>query len=360
MKKLLISLLFFSSVYGATDFYDAYVYYKSGEYKQALLMFKKLANQNSDNDAAYILGYMYEHGEGVEVDEKEAAKWYKLSSRGYYFDEKKNTSREILKEKKKLYKSISKGFDSETLKTIEQYSQSIYSFKAYGTNYFIPVSYRVDGNRYANTYGHNAQVVETEFQFSVCYDYCANILGLNEVYSLAYTQHSFWQLYETSAYFRETNYNPEAFVSIPVGYIRNFDFFKMIRLSFAHQSNGRGGAEERSWNYVEASLYFQFGPTFVNLKLWKNVGDLKYNEDLMEYLGYGSLTLLVPYKKNLFKLTGRNPFNHKGSIEGSYTYPLTDENNLFFYLKAFHGFDESLISYDERVTKVGIGFSISR
>ena len=360
MKKLLTSLLLFSSLYSATDFDDAYVYYKAGEFQKALPLFKNLANKNRDNDAAYILGYMYEHGEGVDIDKVEATRWYKLSSHGYYFDDKKNASRETVKETKKLYKSIDKDLDEETLKTIEQYSQSIYSLKAYETNYFIPVSYRADDARYGDTNGHNAQAVETEFQISVRYDYGANILGLNEVYSLAYTQHSFWQLYETSAYFRETNYNPAAFVTIPVGYTRNFDFFKMIRFSFAHQSNGRGGYEERSWNYVEASLYFQFGPTFVNLKLWKDVGNLSYNDDLMEYMGYGSLTLLLPYKKNLFKLTGRNPFNHKGAIEGSYTYPLTDEDNLFLYLKAFHGFGESLISYDERVTKIGIGFSISR
>ena len=360
MKKLLISLLFLSTLYGATEFDDAYVFYKAGDFQKALPLFKKLANKNSDNDAAYILGYMYEHGEGVDVNKTESTKWYKLSSHGYYFDDKKDASRETLKETKKLYQSINKDLDPETLKTIEQYSQSTYSLKAYDTNYFIPLSYRADGARYSDTNGHHAQAVETEFQISVRYDYGANLLGLNEVYSFAYTQHSFWQLYEESAYFRETNYNPEAFVTIPVGYTHNIDFFKMIRFAFAHQSNGRGGAEERSWNYLETSLYFQFGPTFVNLKLWKNVGDLKYNEDLMDYMGYGSLTLLVPYKKNLFKLTGRNPFSHKGSIEGSYTYPLTEENNLFLYLKAFHGFGESLISYDQRVTKVGIGFSISR
>ena len=360
MKKLLISLLFLSTLYGATDFDDAYTSYKAGEFQKALPLFKELAKKNSDNDAAYLLGYMYEHGEGVDIDKEEATKWYKLSSHGYYFDQKKNASRETVKETKKLYRSIDKNLDEETLKTIEQYSQSMYSLKAYDTNYFIPASYRADQGSYGETNGHSAKAVETEFQISVRYDYGANILGLNEVYSFAYTQHSFWQLYEKSAYFRETNYNPEAFVTIPMGYTQNFDFFKMIRFAFAHQSNGRGGAEERSWNYVEASLYFQVGPTFLNLKLWKDVGDLSYNEDLMDYMGYGSLTLLVPYKKNLFKLTSRNPFSHKGSIEGSYTYPLTQENNLFLYLKAFHGFGESLISYDKRVTKVGIGFSISR
>jgi len=78
------------------------------------------------------------------------------------------------------------------------------------------------------------------------------------VYSVAYTQLSFWQFYADSAYFRESNYNPEFFVTILLADAITRDFLKGTRIGLAHQSKGRGGRKERSWNYVHAALFFQY------------------------------------------------------------------------------------------------------
>jgi len=221
------------------------------------------------------------------------------------------------------------------------------------------VSYRIDG-KYPPTYGHSAKTAETEFQFSIKYDFYANLFGLSEVYSIGYTQKSFWQLYASSAFFRETNYNPEIFLTIPIAHVKRFDYFKAIRLNFEHQSNGRGGAEERSWNFVMATFFLQTGFFFTELRAWKDVGELKYNLDLMEYLGYGEVRLIFPYKKHILKFISRNSFSDKRATEFNYSYPVTRDNDLFLYVKGFTGYGESLIDYNHQVNKIGIGFSISR
>jgi len=355
MRKLITIILFVSSVFGATAFEDAYGVYKKDDFNKSMKMFTKLVDEDKDYDAAYILGYMYEHGEGCDVDIQKSQKYYKFSSHGYYWQFKPDPSRDIDKEHTKLYGSLEKSDNEITQETIKQYSQSLYNIKAYGANYFLPISYRYNG-KYPQTNGHDALDVETEFQLSIKYNFAANIVGLNEIYSVSYTQVSFWQLYADSAYFRETNYNPEAFITVPVP----TGSLKAVKVAFAHQSNGRGGIEERSWNFVSSSFYFQTGFFFTKLKLWHNVFSLEYNPDLMHYLGYGEIELIVPYKHHMLKLKSRNTFSDKRATEVNYSYPMFGSKDLFFYAKAFSGYGESLIDYDNKVNKIGIGFSISR
>ena len=359
MTKFLLIISLFITLQASTEFEDAYELYKMRNFKESLPLFTNLAKVENDYDAAYILGYMYEHGEGCKEDLQASQKWYKFASRGYYWQSQPDPSRDIKKETRKLYKSIKKPLDIETAETIKQYAESLYSIKAHRANYFLPLSYR-DNGKYPLTYGHDSFKVETEYQFSIKYDFYANLLGLSEVYSIGYTQKSFWQLYAKSAFFRETNYNPEIFTTIPVAHIRHFEYLKALRLSFEHQSNGRGGVEERSWNYVVGTFYIQMGAIFTEIKFWKDVGSLEYNPDLMSYLGHGQLKLIFPYKTHIFKLISRNSLSDKRATEINYSYPVTRAKDLFLYVKAFSGYGESLIDYNHKVNKIGIGFSISR
>ena len=60
---------------------------------------------------------------------------------------------------------------------------------------------------------------------------------------VAYTQKSFWQIYnaEYSRPFREINYEPELILNFPV----NFKLFgfktRMVGIAFNHLSNGKSG-----------------------------------------------------------------------------------------------------------------------
>ncbi len=360
MRFFILLLIAGTLLFSATKFEEGYLVYKTGDFKSALKMFQTLAEEENDSDAAYLLGYMYEHGEGCTIDKKEADRWYKISSKGYYLRAQDDTSRDINKEKRKLYENLEKPLDKETQTTLRRYAQSLYNIKAHNANYFLPISYRTNG-QYEQTNGHNAQDIETEFQLSIKYDFAANILDLSEVYTFAYTQLSFWQLYETSAYFRETNYNPEFFVTFPISEFNDAQLVRAVRLSFAHQSNGRGGREERSWNYLSASTYFQYKLLFTELKLWYRVNiTTDYNPELIDYMGYGHIKFTLPYKKHMAKLLVRNNFSGEYAVELNYSYPAFGRDDLFFYVKGFSGYGESLIDFDNRIDKIGFGFSISR
>ena len=357
MKKTLLFLFFIiSTLFADLNYQSVYAEYKAKKYKQALHGFTTLFEQQKDLDAAYILGYMYEHGEGCDVDTKKAMYYYKEASRGFYFQRKADPTRDAKKEQKHIFSSVNDLNDSETYNTVKQYAQSLYNIKAYKANYFLPVSYRY-GGEYTPIGTHDIRSIEIEFQVSIRYDFATNFLNMREIYSFAYTQRSFWQAYGDSAYFRESNYNPEFFATFPLKY----KHVKAFRFALAHQSNGRGGIDERSWNYAAGSLFFQTGLLFTEVKLWHRFKDsVDYNPELIDYMGHGHVEFIFPYKKHLMKLLLRSNFSGKNAVEFSYSYPFFGSKDLFFYLKTFNGYGESLIDFDNKIDKVGFGFSISR
>ena len=359
--KLFLSLCFTAILlFASTEFEEAYLVYESGDYNSSIKLFHELVAQHNDHDAAYLLGRMYERGEGCEADEELSHAWYKVSSRGYYYQLRHQTTRSLDKEQEKLYESLQRSDDIITQNTIRQYTQSLYSLKPHAATYFLLASYK-HGEPYPDTNGHPAKQLETEFQISLKFNYASNLFGFGEIYSIGYTQKSFWQLYSDSAYFRETNYNPEAFVTFPIHNIVSIDYLKAVRLSFEHQSNGRGGAQERSWNYLSSSFYFQYKAIFAEVKLWHRLPDpTDYNPDLLEYLGHGHLQFMLPYRQHLAKLLLRSSFHGKSAVEVNYSHPVFGRDDLFVYLKAFSGYAESLIDYNHKVNKIGLGFSISR
>jgi phospholipase A1 len=360
MKIIFILLFILTTLFSSTKFEDAYKIYKDGDFKKSIELFKKLASDENDLDAAYILAYMYEYGEGCEVNVALSSKWYKVSSRGYYFRGKNNVRRDIEKQQRRLYESIKKSENSQTQDTIRQYTQSLYNIKAHKANYFLHISYRHNGS-YKDINGHKSHNIETEFQVSMKFDVTSDLFGLDEIYTVAYTQKAFWQLYATSAFFRETNYNPELYVTIPFSEVTDNKFVKAIKFAFEHESNGRGGEDERSWNFLSSSIYFQYSYLFTELKLWYRISDTNdYNPKLIDYMGYGHIEFMLPYENHFFKLKLRNNFSGNGSIEVNYSYPILGRKDLFLYIKAFGGYGESLIDYDEHINKVGIGLSISR
>ena len=74
-KQGLILALAFSSKLWAGDFEDAEVAYKQQDYTKAFAKYTLAANQ-SNAQAKFMIGKMYQEGRGVEQNENKAAIWY--------------------------------------------------------------------------------------------------------------------------------------------------------------------------------------------------------------------------------------------------------------------------------------------
>ena len=67
----------------ADDLDDGLAAYNDGDYATALKLWKPLAEQG-DAEAQYNLGQMYQYGEGVRKDAKEAARWYRMAANKHH------------------------------------------------------------------------------------------------------------------------------------------------------------------------------------------------------------------------------------------------------------------------------------
>jgi phospholipase A1 len=370
---LFVSLVFSSPLSAQTLYDDAVEAYNKGNDAHAFKAFKIHYTNTLDEDAAYYIALMYEEGRGVDKNLTLSNKWYKISAKRYYKVNANSYDHAFNKQRRFFFQNTDRIADKETKQTIQEMIEGRYEFKAHNQNYFLPFGTQkhvypsyVASDEYTNR--------EAEFQFSVRFDIKRNLLGLDEVYSGAFTQRSFWQIYAHSAPFRENNYMPELFVTIPWLDGSTLTSLRTITLGMAHQSNGQGRTEvataetlanrSRSWNFLYANLRFQWGAALIDLKAWKRIVEDEAtddNPDLTSYIGHSSLTLTLPYKKLVATSVIRyNAKYDRGSFELNLSYPIYGRENIFWYAKVFSGYGESLIDYNTNITKSSFGLSFSR
>jgi len=261
----------------------------------------------------------------------------------------------------------------KTKSSMQKWLDSDFGLQPYRVNYILP--YGVSNKSYiSNIPNVNYKNVEAELQVSLMLKVADNIFGLNEKYYFAYTHQAFWQLYINSAPFRESLYNPEAYVLIPIQDTTSGIGLRSVKFAYAHKSNGQPetstvtfasnqslGNLSRSINFIYSELRFQHDTLVTDLKFWlpipedKNTND---NPDIMDYVGYSSVKFTYFLHDHMFTLMGRgNIATQRGALEVTYSYPL---GNNFLYMKLFSGYGESLIDYSNKRTKFSIGFSFSR
>ncbi|MBU0720998.1 phospholipase A [bacterium] len=265
--------------------------------------------------------------------------------------------------------------DIEAKKSMKNFIDGSFGLKPYRVNYILPYGYAsksyssyIPEEEYKN--------IEAELQVSLKINVGYNLFGLNEMYYISYTHKAFWQIYTKSSPFRETNYNPDAFVIFPIADTKSVFKLKSLKIAIAHLSNGQGNNEDvifptgytnpgnrsRSVNYFYTTLSMQHGVLLSDLQIWLPLtvnGDLSDNPDIVDYTGYANLKLSYFYDSHMFTLMGRMcATSGQGAIEGTYSYPLTDD--VYLYTKLFSGYGESLIDYNNNITKFSVGFSFSR
>jgi phospholipase A1 len=243
----------------------------------------------------------------------------------------------------------------------------LYTITAHHANYFLLGSYAAErpGNATFTPGGASgiaAQKVESKFQISLKALLMQDAFnGAGDIFA-GYTQRSFWQMYNRSAPFRETDYEPELWLRRVVNTSVLGWNVSTVALGLNHQSNGRGDDYSRSWNRVLGSVALERGDYAVVVRPWWRIPEAEAkdnNPDITKYMGRFDLNLLARYGQNSFALMLRNNLaahENRGAVQLGWTYPLTP--TIKAYLQLFSGYGESLIDYKLRQTSVGAGIQL--
>ena len=261
-------------------------------------------------------------------------------------------------------------------------------------DYFLLVAYNNTPNR--NTMldvdpNARAQNTEAKFQLSgKVRPFPDNLLGKHFDFWVGYTQRSFWQMYNSpfSAPFRDTNYEPEGFLSFHTKYVINLFGhhlldLRVINAGFVHQSNGRSVPLSRSWNRLFAEFCFERvfdreqkgGRNEFDLfvKPWYRLPENEEhddNPDISKYLGYGEIQGVYYWKDYRFGMMLRNnlrPSNNKGALQLEASIPFgsmpllrhIQSERISFYLQYFTGYGESLLDYNSSANRISAGIMIN-
>ncbi|RRQ22063.1 phospholipase A [Thiohalobacter thiocyanaticus] len=240
-------------------------------------------------------------------------------------------------------------------------------------NYLLPATYNFSPNSDPFDVSEGElQKWEFKFQLSFKFPLVRGLFNDRSSIFLAYTNQSYWQAYnrEFSSAFRETNHEPELFLT----YLPDYSLFgidaRLLQVGLSHQSNGRGGVLSRSWNRLYADLVFERGNFAFSLKPWYRIPEPKKksptdatgddNPDIEDFMGYGELRLAYKLDGHSLSLMLRSNLSRsdpRGAVELGWSFPLT--RRVKGYAQYFDGYGESLIDYDAHIRRIGIGIALT-
>lgn len=274
----------------------------------------------------------------------------------------------VKKQVKKALTAITTNKTSVLQKSLHRQAKELHNplgILFYQPNYVMPFYYTgsTDQAVYQGHTPDNQKVKSEEFKFQISFQVPLwhNMFRIDHrpvSLNMSYTQLSYWQFYAKSQYFRETNYEPQVFLA------SNFYKNWLGRIGVDHQSNGRGGSTERSWNRVFADVVFSRNHWIFSIEPWmlifKSESSDLHNPQIADYLGHEQFVIAYQFNnkaeasiliRNVEHLTTRM------TEIASFSYPVSKHINL--YLQVFHGYGQSLIEYNHKTTSAGIGIALS-
>ena len=247
----------------------------------------------------------------------------------------------------------------------EKSDDNPYTIILYQPTYIAPFSYNSSFSQatQADTPDYQGlNNIETQFQFSVKASVFRNLFNYRNSLNLAYTQLSFWQVYTNSPFFRETNYQPEIFLeNIFDKKLKAGWYFHSLNLGFIHDSNGRGGNFERSWNRVYTEIIFSNRNWMLSIRPWYIIQgqSLENNRDIAKFLGYERVIIAYKFYNQVLSLQSYNleHIGSKASFELTWSIPVIKQ--LRFYVKGFSGYGQSLIDYNHYTNNISVGLALN-
>lgn len=240
--------------------------------------------------------------------------------------------------------------------------EDIYQLKIFDNNYVLPLYQTQSPNeayyRPQNPNHDDISKTNLQFQISLKYGLANNLFTDNDGIYVAYNQVANWQAYDTSAYFRDVQYQPQIFWFWQHG--DNNQAWQSTSIGSEHQSNGKGGVYERSWNRAYVAFLFSFDDLKISVKPWlrMELSSTDYNPDIEDFMGYGMVRADWYLDDHQISLSLRNLAESgfsKGYEELSWRFPLF--KGVKGYLKLQSGFGMTISDYDHFDNAVGIGFA---
>ncbi len=224
------------------------------------------------------------------------------------------------------------------------------SFTIYQDNYFLT---GVPSNEAVTK-----KTADAKFQISFKERLTNAELPFSTYMFLTYTQKSFWNIYEKSSPFSETNYNPA--IGIGKFLVSKDLYLHVVALTFEHESNGKDSTSSRSWNRISMHYMIPLSKkASLFVKGWIPFGYKTDNPDLIKYVGYGEINYIQKSdnERFIFEITLKKgaSWDSKGSINSQLAFRLTKNTNQYISIQYYHGYAESLINYQEKTQMIRIG-----
>lgn len=243
-------------------------------------------------------------------------------------------------------------------------------------NYFLPLSYNKNPNQEPFEEAGDDEQLDNEeflFQLSMKVAIWEHVLGHRTNLFFAYTGRFWWQAYnsEISAPFRETNHEPEVFLSFEphwdLGDWQATDF----SIGLVHQSNGRSLPLSRSWNRIYLTAAVERNDWVIAVKPWYRLREDEKddpndssgddNPDIEFYMGHFELLVGKRLGEHKFDALIRNNLRseNRGAVQLDWSFPLWETTKLRGYVQYFNGYGESLIDYNARSDRISVGFIVT-
>jgi phospholipase A1/A2 len=204
-----------------------------------------------------------------------------------------------------------------------------------------------------------------EYQFSLKYkvlDVKGDWDPLTHLY-FAYTQTSFWDVFSKNPAFYDTSYKPSGFLYYPDVFQNNF-FQLDLQFGGEHESNGRGGALERSMNTIylqpTATLDLPYNLQFsLQPRAWVYIYVGDNNPNMDDYHGYAdlraALTWLDPNSVEKIQVSMKFTLGDDGSHAGLLYdlrfnlagVPVLRKFNPSIQVQYFTGYGQTLLQYNQ-------------
>lgn len=200
---------------------------------------------------------------------------------------------------------------------------------------------------------------ELKFQVSFQMPLATELFGGNTDLLFAYTSVAWWQTFNNDIAnpFRETNYEPEFIFRT----YANKDILGLNlvnwELGYNHQSNGQSEPTSRGWDRAVGSAAFELTDnTVFGLRAWHILDSQDNNSDIERYMGYGEFFLGWVPNRNTFTAMYR-PASEGDAVQLTWSYPIS--RYLRLYAQYWNGYGESLIDYQVRTQRFGIGVALN-